>query len=351
MNDNELRILEELAISSDRELSFTKIQFDTTISPRFVTTYLEKLTKNKFVKETGRDNWRRGKKLLYSITPLGRAALEQELVFKRTSHNPNATEIFKVRNTIVKTLGQNRYLGQTKIETAFNRSRLGDVPVQVFLWNSFEEGGKAKIVLDSLNKNGALELFTSRFIDELKRSNIEAENAKHEQNWTTEPFQLQELIKQERTALDTDTMLLIHFNGKKIVRETDWDKELKAVEKGDELLREGWELFKKAISKPGIEQQNWVRDETIEKIHATERIHLPKFLAQSLGMDDLQMQEVEQNEWTTLNNPSKLMENYVEKLTKEICISVKHDEKGKPHLSKLPEKEIQQTRLEVKKKH
>ena len=352
MNINEIEILKTLStdrdLSSNLELSYTNIQTSTKISPRYVTQYLEGLKKKKYIKESGRPQWKRGKKLLYSITALGRESLEQALIYKRTSEPPSATTEFMVRNRIVETLGKQGYQGYMKIQAALNSSSTGKLPVTLFLWTDLGKGQKTKDVLNYMNKESALEIVTTHFIAELKRANMNAKNARYDWDTDTEPFQFQQLIKQEKAALDTDAMFLVHFNGKKIVEETDWDKKLKACEEGDASLRERWERLKEAISIPGVEQQNWIRAKTIEKIRATELSYLPSFLANSLEMDLSEIKEVIYNEWTTLNNPSKIFENFVEKLTTKICTSVKHDEQG-PQISILSEKIIQRTRGEVRK--
>lgn len=338
------------ALSSSRELSYREIQASTSISPRILKSYLATFAKKRLIKEIGRAKWKRGKKLHYRITGKGRNALEQELVFKRTTDHPSVITETLVKNRIAMTLGQQKiYRGHTEIDTAFFHSPLGKVPVQVFFWTDFEKSNKAKGILEELKKKESLELLASHFIDDLKSAVLNSENKAP----ATEPFQMKELINQEKDSLNADSMVLIHFNGKKIAENTDWEKQLKTVEIGDKLLRESWGKFKEAISKPGSDRQNWIIDETIERTCANEGV-FKKYLAKSFDMYILDVNDLEkfsENPWDKLDSCPKAIDRLVEKFTWEICLKAKRDSQGNlVSFVKPSEAELSKTRVEIRQK-
>lgn len=349
MNKTELTILETLA--SSRELSYTEIHVLTRISPRILIRYLAAFAKKRLIEEKGRAKWKRGKKLQYRITGKGRNALEQELIFKRTTDHPSVITETLVKNRIAMTLGQQKiYRSHTEIDTAFFHSPLGKVPVQVFFWTDFEKSSKAKGILEELKKKVSLELLASHFINDLKSAVLNSENKVP----TTGPFQMKELINQEKDSLNADSMILIHFNGKKIAEKTDWEKQLKKVEIGDKLLRESWGKFKEAISKPGPDRQNWIIDETIERTHTNE-MAFQKYLAQSFDMYILDLygdlEKFADNPWDKLDSRSKAIDRLVEKFTWEIFLKAKRDGQGNLiSFTKPSEAELLKTRVEIRKK-
>jgi hypothetical protein len=348
LNKAEVAILETIA--SSRELSYREIQAVTNVSPRILIRYLAAFAKKRIVEEIGRAEWKRGKKLQYRITNKGRNALEQELVFKRTTDHPSVITETLVKNRIAMTLGQQKiYRNHTEIDTAFFNSPLGKVPVQMFFWTDFEKSTKAKSILEELKKKESLELLASHFIDDLKSAVLKSEN----KELTTGPFQMKDLINQEKNSLNADSMLLIHFNGKKIAKSTDWEKQLKTVETGDKLLRESWKKFREAIGIPGSDRQNWIIDETIERTRANE-MAFKKYLAQSFDMyilDVIDLEKFADNPWNKLDSRSKAIDMLVEKFTWEICLKAKRDTKGNLlSFTKPSEAEISKTRVEIRKK-
>jgi len=61
-----------LALFNNEKTTFSNIQDKTKISPRIIRRYLDQLISRRLVNEEGRENWKRGKKLYYSLTGKGR---------------------------------------------------------------------------------------------------------------------------------------------------------------------------------------------------------------------------------------------------------------------------------------
>ena len=61
-----------LALSENKKITFRNIQDKTKISPRIIRRYLDQLISRRLVNEEGRENWKHGKKLYYSLTEKGR---------------------------------------------------------------------------------------------------------------------------------------------------------------------------------------------------------------------------------------------------------------------------------------
>jgi len=135
-----------------------------------------------------------------------------------------------------------------------------------------------------------------------------------------------ELLMMNKVGLDFDAILVLHFDGREILKQIDWEKEMKKAEYIDRLLEKGWDEFKKSISKPGNERKNWMIDEIIEKTRNIEK-------AKARGIPDIRkliaevfpqkMKEAAINPWNILDTPEKLKEAFIDELTTRFYTHIK----------------------------
>lgn len=137
----------------------------------------------------------------------------------------------------------------------------------------------------------------------------------------TDLVQVQDRIMEEKQALNFEATLLLHFDGKEVVRSVNWEKLLQGVEKGDSAIKQGYDKYREAISKPGLERKNWIIDKAIENIRDTETIELPKSLTKVLNASYSEIEPIVKEPWNVLSNPSKLKETLVRRLTSHIAIT------------------------------
>jgi hypothetical protein len=351
-DENELKILE--ALSSVKELSGRKIQLATGISPRYVQRYLRNLVRSKLITEQGKSTWKIGKSLKYSITAQGQKMFEQKLICYRTTTKPNVTTELLVKNHIAMTLGQEKiYQHAQEIDTAFLHTPLGKMPISIFLWTNYEVRERKPAILEELMKHETLQLLASHFIHNLKRAVLNSEitpNQISEGN----PLQMKDIINQERKSLNSDSMILIHFNGEKIVKTVDWNSELKKFEANDRMLRESWVNFKKSIASSGTERDNWIVDEIIERAVESET-SIQEFLLrffEGLIVNSDDIKSITDNPWVCFDSRDKLVDRLVEKLAWRACRKIEYDNDGNIITTTAKPFDIQlaSARIEIKKK-
>lgn len=322
LNKTSRKVLEALFVNG--HLNFNAVQRKTRISPRILRDILDEAKANVLVQEADAGQWKAGKKLTYSITNKGKRILQQELILDKTAWAPLERTEINVKQAIMETLNQGKdFEGYKDSKSIYELSPLGKVPVQVFLWLlSGKNELKKREILEYLKSELSLEDLAFRFVEHFKNAIIETAKARYKWGgWQSDPLLMKELVKQERVALDFNGMLLLHFDGRKIVEQIDWEEELAQYDEHDRLMKEGYDRFKEAVSKSGPEQQNWIIDTAIDHIRNTETNELPTFLAKSLSASFSEIGDIVKDPWNVLNSSSKLKETLVQRLTSHISIT------------------------------
>jgi DNA-binding HxlR family transcriptional regulator len=337
---------------------FIEVVEITKMSPATISKYLKAFKKEV---EKKRD-LRSGKypiPVSYKLTELGQKTLAERKTLDHIE-TPNKT-FFKTENkdTLPKMLlGARQDIAElVSVESWYDLSPEGKVFIDTLL--VFDEEHKEKIatmVNELKRKKEWPEVYLGRlcseFVDLFKgviRAAGNTGTAKHEEMRSkTGLVQVRDMIMEEKRALNFEATLLLHFDGKEVVRAVNWEKLLQDVEKGDSLMKQGYEDYREAISKPGVERKNWIIDTAIEDIRNTETNELPTFLAKSLSASFSEIGDIVKDPWNVLNSSSKPKEALVQRRTTDISITkgFNHDQQS----FSLPSKdEIKEAEVEVRK--
>lgn len=329
------------------------------MSPATVSKYLKAFKKEV---EKKRD-LRSGKypiPVFYKLTELGQKTLAEKKTLDHLE-TPNKT-FFKTENkdTLPKMLlGTRQDIAElVPVKSWYDLSPEGKVFIDTLLVFDEEHKEKMTTIVNELKQRKEwpevyLGSLCSEFVQLFKTVIRTAENAGTAKQKAirdkTDLIRMRDRILEEKRALNFEATLLLHFDGKEVVRAVNWEKLLQDVEKGDSLMKQGYDDHRKAISKPGVERKNWIIDTAIDDIKNTETIELPRSLAKVLSASYSEIDSGSGKEpWNVLNSSSKLKEALIQRLTQYIAITkgFNHDQ-----LSYLPpsKDEIKEAEAEVRK--
>ncbi|MGD0646301.1 MAG: hypothetical protein ABSA75_15520 [Candidatus Bathyarchaeia archaeon] len=295
---------------------------------------------------------------MFSITNKGKEEAHLLHMSKRMGQQPLKVVEVQLPNILKPKIDKRgvQSASDLKILKTFDRVQpKGEAKVEARFWLEEKDWPKSGNALDNFRKEieekmtPNIRMFATFLVENLKEANIIAKKARYQWNGTNNgPLEMQKVVEQERAGLDFDVMVLLHFDGRKVVTEIDWNKELSKFEEHDKLMREAWKQFKAAIAKPGLEQHNWLIDEMIENIRTIELNDLPSFLAKSLEASMPEMKEITENPWAILDSSEKLLKAIIERFTSKICLKLEHDENDSPVFTFSSDQQIMDSRAEVK---
>jgi DNA-binding HxlR family transcriptional regulator len=297
--------------------------------------------------------------VFYKLTELGMKTLAERKTLDHIE-TPNKT-FFKTENkdTLPKMLlGARQDIAQlVPVESWYDLSPEGKVFIDTLLVFDEEHKEKMATIVNELKEKKEwpevyLGSMCSDFVELFKSVIRTAENAgtaKHkEMRDKTGLVQVRDMILEEKQALNFEATLLLHFDGKEVVRAVNWEKLLHDVEKGDSAMKQGYDEYREAISNPGIKRKNRIIDTAIEDIRNTETNELPRFLAKSLNASLSEIGNIVKDPWSVLSSPSKLKEALVQMLTSDISITKGFNHK-QHSFSPLSKDEIKEVEVEVRK--
>jgi DNA-binding PadR family transcriptional regulator len=333
---------------------FNEIVEITKMSPATVSKYLKGFKKEV---EKKRD-LRSGKypiPVFYKLTELGQKTLAERKTLDHIEA-PNKT-FFEAenKNTLPEMLlGARQDIAQLiPVKSWYDLSPEGKVFIDTLLVFDEEHKEKMTAIVNELKQRKEwpeiyLGTLCSEFVDLFKsviRTVDNTETAKQrEMREKTDLVRVRDMILEEKKALNFEATLLLHFDGKKVVKAVNWEKLLEDVKKGDSLMNQGYEDYREDISKPGPGRKNWTIETAIIDIRNTETTELPNFLTKSLP----EIENIRKDPWNVLNSRSKLKEALVQRLTERIAVTkgFNHDQ----HTYLPPSKdEIKEAKAEVRK--
>jgi len=337
---------------------FNEIVEITKMSPATVSKYLKGFKKEV---EKKRD-LRSGKypiPVSYKLTDLGQKTLAERKTLDHIE-TPNKT-FFEAenKNTLPEMLlGARQDIAQLiPVKSWYDLSPEGKVFIDTLLVFDEEHKEKMTAIVNELKQRKEwpeiyLGTLCSEFVDLFKsviRTADNTETAKQrEMCEKTDLVRVRDMILEEKKALNFEATLLLHFDGKKVVKAVNWEKLLQNVEKGDSIMNQGYNEYKEAISKPGLGRKSWTIETAIIDIRNTETTELPNFLTKSLKVSLPEIENIRKDPWNVLNSPSKLKEALVQRLTERIAVTkgFNHDQ----HTYLPPSKdEIREAKAEVRK--
>lgn len=307
LRPGERQILEALSAaekdSNKKGLSFTQIKDQSNLSRPVISDYLKRLWKDGLIL---RDIYTRR----YRITVNGIQVLTRETILEKmdeviqSSINADINIFNRIREDLGKATPKASII-ESDIESLGKFMATKEIPIDVVLWLNED-----KDKMDTVFKRAepSLKNIASRFVEGLKEAVIDAYGARYKwDGWEKGPLEMRNLVLQERRGLDFEATLLLHFNGKELAKEVNWEKEQEKVEYGDRLMREGWHQFIEDVNKPSRSRECWIVDEMVEKFFRL-RTEQEKFIAKVF--DEIE-ERMEKDDWDFPRSPQELEELFI----------------------------------------
>jgi hypothetical protein len=223
----------------------------------------------------------------------------------RTWYRPkNAKDVAQtVVNHVLETYPNDYF--KTVLETFHEVAPGLTAPVEAFIFLDEGHGEKMRTILQEANTG--LRLLATGFVEEFKKAMINVYGVKYKWcGWKTGPLKMRELVKQEKTGLDFNAVLLLHFKGREIVNKIDWDDHFRKLEEADKIGEESWGRFCRVTGSPGPERRALIEIEVIDKLLYAQNEFM-KFLAKVCS-SELDIDDIVQRNWKGLGMPSELVE-------------------------------------------
>jgi DNA-binding transcriptional ArsR family regulator len=214
-----------------------------------------------------------------------------------------------------------------KFETLFKVSPRGKEYCDIILY--LDEGKRNKI--DAISKllrqekeypEVSLRRLATYFVDFLKGIMIDVSGCRYNwQGWEVEPLQMQMLIQQEKASLDFEATLVMHFNGKEVVLNIDWDELLQKVQEADRQAQESWEHFINAIKQDIKARLNWIIDKTIEQARCIEGLtpnRAPDLTRLFAHHFPSKREDIVKDPWKIMDTPQKAKEVFIDELLNHV---------------------------------
>lgn len=145
------------------------------------------------------------------------------------------------------------------ISTLHDVTPEGKAPVDVAFY--LDPGNKDKIEAASRMVSNDLFLRNTAFqlVAGCQRAILNAaKDVYHWDGYQSGPPQIQKMVERLKMSLDFDVILFLHFNGKRLVEEYDWNADLKKYEEHDRLEHETWSPFVSGVSEIGVARESWI---------------------------------------------------------------------------------------------
>jgi DNA-binding HxlR family transcriptional regulator len=337
---------------------FNEVVETTKMSPATVSKYL-KAFKKEVEKKRDLKSGKYPIPVSYKLTELGQKTLAERKTLDHIE-TPNKT-YFKTENehTLSEMLlgARQDITNLFPVKSWYDLSPEGKVFIDTLL--VFDEEHKEKIatIVNELKQKKEwpevyLGSLCSKFVELFKGVIRTADNTgtakQKEMRDKTGLVQVRDMIMEEKRALNFEATLLLHFDGKEVVRAVNWEKLLQDVKQGDSAMKQGYDEYREAISNPGVKRKNWIIDTAIDDIRNTETNELPTFLAKSLSASFSEIEDSVKDPWNVLSSPSKLKEALVQRLTLKIS-TTKGFDPDQQSFSPLSKDEIKEVEVEVRK--
>jgi len=135
----------------------------------------------------------------------------------------------------------------------------GEAPVDIVF--SVDPENKDKV--EATNSQLAGDLFfrdtAYKLVTGCQRAILNAtENVYKWDGYSNGPPQIHKMVERLKTSLNFDVILSLHFDGKRLVKEYDWEKDIQKYEKNLRVEYETWPSFVSSASQPGLTRDSWI---------------------------------------------------------------------------------------------
>lgn len=98
-----------------------------------------------------------------------------------------------------------------------------------------------------------------QFVTECQRAILKAtENVYKWDGYRSGPPQIRKMVERLKKSLDFDAILSLHFDGKRLVEEYDWESDIKKYEETVKVEHDTWPSFVSGTSKMGTARESWI---------------------------------------------------------------------------------------------
>ena len=207
-------------------------------------------------------------KFLFSYTKLGRKKAPHKIMYTKlrdsTKIPPQELLLLNLPQILDLSLAASKNIDKTgtadakTIMTLHDVAPLGKASVDVALWLDQANKDKIQVFSQKLVKELFLENTAERFVETCKSAIVEAtKNAYRWNGWKNGPPQLGKMVETVKNSLDFEAILMLHFDGKRLVNTYDWKKDVDQYEKHDENERKRSGRFSILVDEPGITREAW----------------------------------------------------------------------------------------------
>jgi len=277
----------------------------------------------------------------YRMTEYGQKALTKWEIAEEIETFPNIYDKTELEKDLLDLLhGKNGNVALASVESLHDLQPEGKVFVDTLIYSDEDSQEKLDTILGILKEDRfGLRYLATRFVERLGNAIIDAKGARY--NWggfETGPWQKRKVILQDKVGLDFDATLVLHFDGREIVKRVDWENYLKEVGEGDHLMREGWKRFVENVEESGVARKNWITDGMIDKFRE-QQTALEKLLG-SIFPEEIEKIAAD-GPWEISDEEEKLKERFVESVARpRFIIEDPRDEEPTVH----PEKPVEEVK-------
>jgi hypothetical protein len=201
--------------------------------------------------------------MFYSLTSLGRKKAPFSIISSRVEDKQYAKKnlgvIIPLPNLFKLTIrnASSQKIDAQTIETINKIMPTEEAIVNTLFYLDPKNQDKIdKIILDI--REPLLENIAYQFVTKCQRALAKTVNAYQWNDYKSGPLQIEKLIENFKASLNFDAVLALHFNGKRIIEEHNWEKDVQKFKDHDRNEREIRNVFDSKVSEQGKARESWI---------------------------------------------------------------------------------------------